>query len=708
MRLHIAWKAPDIEKQVQSLVIRDDVPALTALTSALTNAASLWKSWCIMGMGQTIAIDPDGGRAAMPVDAIADLEDIRAKYATAVEGRVAVGVGTTLREADRALKAALLRGGDRVVLYVPELEEEIEEAEKPEEKSFLKSEGAVPRLKMAAFRHRSTGQVVETGSHHDITDFPEDADLSHWEEGFTTREGQFLNRQDARAYVEGRLQAPPDGMRKSELRKSTRRWQSKSGKVSAVLALGPGVVAIHEWSARERGHTVAALQELRQKHGQIHAVGIGSSPSDPSWTYWAHMKSKGLIDSMEDDEGRTIEKSELRKADGPSAPQPMSPPANPGGGGFSGAAGPGAPAAAASPIAEASEHSQGEAMRALVDEQSSPEMTHAAKDFEDQLHQQAQQQEAKDQADSGKAEIRQQVVQILMQVRQYAPQMAQLKQAAPELYQAMMGTVQALMLTAHALVDDEAPPTGEQSTEMQKSEKPKKDCKHFHVPWRGKQICIRCKQEHKADDRGSVREGSLKKSEFQFGRPDFHKRFPASEDGYAYHGTNTERAYQIAQQGLLVHRPGEYTDQDCWPDGATNKRNYFSPMAHATASFLPEDGQPALLRVHTSKHPIKRESTGDLYSVKPVPPEHIEVMTHDGTWHPIQQALGGALEKGKLPLPENKPRTHHVHLPVGSSRGGKVKVFHPEDNKQGWVSVRAGQVLSDDGHPISSRNAGGR
>ncbi len=70
----------------------------------------------------------------------------------------------------------------------------------------------------------------------------------------------------------------------------------------------------------------------------------------------------------------------------------------------------------------------------------------------------------------------------------------------------------------------------------------------------------------------------------------------------------------------------------------------------------------------------------------------------------------------KLPLPENAP-THTTHeYPVGavkdhSAQGtrdvGKVKVSH-ENGKTGWVSVRAGQVLSQDGHPISSRNPGGK
>lgn len=75
------------------------------------------------------------------------------------------------------------------------------------------------------------------------------------------------------------------------------------------------------------------------------------------------------------------------------------------------------------------------------------------------------------------------------------------------------------------------------------------------------------------------------------------------------------------------------------------------------------------------------------------------------------------MEKAKLPLPENAPKHTHREWPVGtvkdSSPGGtrevgKVKVQHPENGKTSWVEVRAGQVLSNDGHAISSRNPGGK
>jgi hypothetical protein len=66
--------------------------------------------------------------------------------------------------------------------------------------------------------------------------------------------------------------------------------------------------SIYEWSSHNHGigETREALKSIKKKYKVIHVVGIGRYSSDPSWTYWVHMKSCGLVDSGEDDEGRTV------------------------------------------------------------------------------------------------------------------------------------------------------------------------------------------------------------------------------------------------------------------------------------------------------------------------------------------------------------------------------------------------------------------
>ena len=107
--------------------------------------------------------------------------------------------------------------------------------------------------------------------------------------------------------------------------------------------------------------------------------------------------------------------------------------------------------------------------------------------------------------------------------------------------------------------------------------------------------------------------------------------------GYVYHATNAERLQDIAETGKLqTHKPGDFTEQDIWPDGSTEKRNYFTPNASNTWQFAPEEGTPVLLRMKQEAHPVQSErGTGDLYSTKPVPAQHLEYHGDDGNWHPV-------------------------------------------------------------------------
>lgn len=61
---------------------------------------------------------------------------------------------------------------------------------------------------------------------------------------------------------------------------------------------------------------------------------------------------------------------------------------------------------------------------------------------------------------------------------------------------------------------------------------------------------------------------------------------------------------------------------------------------------------------------------------------------------------------------QDAPGTYHEWA-VGHVKGGKIKVAHKDvetnaPKTTGWHSVRAGQVLSEDGHAISARNPNGK
>ena len=109
-----------------------------------------------------------------------------------------------------------------------------------------------------------------------------------------------------------------------------------------------------------------------------------------------------------------------------------------------------------------------------------------------------------------------------------------------------------------------------------------------------------------------------------------------SEADYIYHATNSDRAREIAELGKLkTHKPHEFTDQSVWPDGSTQKRNYFTGTADNTWQFAPEDGTPVLLRMRADPKIGREKGTGDLYTTKPISADRLEAYTNEG-WIPLK------------------------------------------------------------------------
>jgi hypothetical protein len=109
----------------------------------------------------------------------------------------------------------------------------------------------------------------------------------------------------------------------------------------------------------------------------------------------------------------------------------------------------------------------------------------------------------------------------------------------------------------------------------------------------------------------------------------------SGDAGFVYHATNAERASEIAESGKLsTFKPSEFTDQDVWPDGSTEKRAYFTASPEHSYQFAPEEGQPVLLRTPMGSA-IQRESTGDLYTKTPIDASAMEILGANGQWHPV-------------------------------------------------------------------------
>lgn len=141
--------------------------------------------------------------------------------------------------------------------------------------------------------------------------------------------------------------------------------------------------------------------------------------------------------------------------------------------GFSGATRPSGPSVE-QPVATQGDHEEGQAIQAFIGEERppAPEQTHAASDFEDEMHQHAAEQEKSDHAQAVAStknleDVKQTLVQALQVIKQQAPMMEQVKQSAPDLYQAMMGLTQATVGLAREM---------QTQTPMNKSEGKPRHC----------------------------------------------------------------------------------------------------------------------------------------------------------------------------------------------------------------------------------------
>lgn len=96
-------------------------------------------------------------------------------------------------------------------------------------------------------------------------------------------------------------------------------WFYEDGRVLASVdfadipadAGGGRALTISEWSSehRNQGHSVAALTWLREQFRVITANGVGTlddGVGDIATYYWAHMKRRGLVDVLLDDNGREL------------------------------------------------------------------------------------------------------------------------------------------------------------------------------------------------------------------------------------------------------------------------------------------------------------------------------------------------------------------------------------------------------------------
>ena len=110
---------------------------------------------------------------------------------------------------------------------------------------------------------------------------------------------------------------------------------------------------------------------------------------------------------------------------------------------------------------------------------------------------------------------------------------------------------------------------------------------------------------------------------------------------HLFHTTSAANLDDISNEGLQPHGPDFRGEQDAWPNGGTDERNYFATRPGNALNFSEPDH--VLLRVpaqNVKTRGLKTEFRDqDYFSSKPVPANEIEVLAADGSWQPLKRSM---------------------------------------------------------------------
>ncbi len=126
MNLFLCFDGDHIGRQVGRAVLTDDVSEVRRVDQAINHGNEIWKSFALRAGGSVIEIGGDEGRIELGVDHLGEVADITRQYAEAVGATVSVGVGMKLSDSAKALAVAKLRGGNQIVLWTPEMQQELD------------------------------------------------------------------------------------------------------------------------------------------------------------------------------------------------------------------------------------------------------------------------------------------------------------------------------------------------------------------------------------------------------------------------------------------------------------------------------------------------------------------------------------------------------------------------------------------------------
>lgn len=140
MKVYVSFDGDHIGRMIGRAKLADQPEEAAKISQRIDRGNKIWESWALAHGGVIITLGGDEGTFSIDPDALTELPKIREQYQEAVDSTVSVGVGVKLSEADRALMAAKMQGGDRIQLFTEEVNEILAELQDKDEGSKLYDE----------------------------------------------------------------------------------------------------------------------------------------------------------------------------------------------------------------------------------------------------------------------------------------------------------------------------------------------------------------------------------------------------------------------------------------------------------------------------------------------------------------------------------------------------------------------------------------
>lgn len=157
LSVFVSCDGDNIGREVGRAVLHDEPETLARISQAIERGQKILTSWAIAAGGSVLEAGGDEVTLQIPVDAIKDLPDVRHNYFTAVDCTLSVGIGKKLSEAAKALLAAKVRGKDRVVFYDKDVEAEIASIKEETEHEKISKQYLAKAVEGSAQSHHAGG-----------------------------------------------------------------------------------------------------------------------------------------------------------------------------------------------------------------------------------------------------------------------------------------------------------------------------------------------------------------------------------------------------------------------------------------------------------------------------------------------------------------------------------------------------------------------